>query len=551
MTALPLLMRGRCVLGDDELFAHMASAIERGLPEITGMSPAHNGIVALVGSGPSASGQLEALRKLRREGVVICGIKDAHDWLSDNGMAPDYALALDPQERRATCFKRKNSYTTRYLIASQCHPSAFDDLKDCNVILWHLLFKEGQTFPEGRFLIPGATTSGLRALSVFYVLGYREFHLFGFDSCLSGDVLRVDGSGLRDGENTMEIQIDPSPDAEKFICNGSMALQAQAFQDYYRMMPDATFIGYGHGLIQAIIEKRKRDGDELMAMEPEPDNGRVSFIHKCDENSASYRYRSRIPAETMGVALNDLTASTLIFSKPEAKELMEMGRAKRKGQRVIVDFCDDHFEWPLYQEAFRLADEITCPTEEMAKRIRARGREATVIPDPYEYPLEPPHVQGVNLLWYGHHTNRFTLQRILPAIEGYPLLVVSNFHGAIPWSAETLRQAFAGADIVLLPATESYKSANRAVEAIRQGCFVVAEPHPAWNDIPGIWIGDIKDGIEWVGRHCTEANQRLLEAQSYVTEKFSPSIVMSAWKTVISRLTTSDAEKNAGLVGST
>jgi hypothetical protein len=49
-------------------------------------------------------------------------------------------------------------------------------------------------------LIGGGTTSGLRAISLFYVLGWRHFALFGFDSCLTGDMLRINGSGLKEGE---------------------------------------------------------------------------------------------------------------------------------------------------------------------------------------------------------------------------------------------------------------------------------------------------------------------------------------------------------------
>jgi hypothetical protein len=47
---------------------------------------------------------------------------------------------------------------------------------------------------------------------------------------------------------------------------------------------------------------------------------------------------------------------------------------------------------------------------------------------------------------------------------------------------------------VVIPATAPYKSANRAIEAIRQGCFVVAEPHPALEGFP-IYIGNIKHAI--------------------------------------------------------
>jgi hypothetical protein len=329
-----------------------------------------------------------------------------------------------------------------------------------------------------------------------------------------------------------------------------MAHQAQQFETYFDMMPDATFQSYGHGLITAILEKRDQILTELADLKPIEPNDRVSFIHSGNEEWASYRYRARIPAEELGATINDLTAGTLIFSKPQANELMDMGRAKARGQRVIVDFCDDHFDWPYYSEALRLADDVTCNTEVMRQIIAAKGRQATVIPDPYEYPLCPPHVSGLRLLWYGHQTNKDSLRRVLPDIDVYPLRIVSNFAGTIPWSYGRMLAEFEIADIVIIPKTEDYKSANRAIEATRQGCFVVAEPHPALNEIPGIWLGNIKEGIEWTGVHFTEANQRISTAQKYVTDKFSPKTIGLAWRSVIQLRTTSEPESASGTDGS-
>jgi hypothetical protein len=151
------------------------------------------------------------------------------------------------------------------------------------------------------------------------------------------------------------------------------------------------------------------------------------------QESASWRYRAKIPAGDWA-SLNDLTGDTLIFAKPQANELMDMARAKARGAWIVVDFCDDHFDWMHYQEALAPCGCGDLLHHRNGKRIKELGRDATVIADPYEYPEMPPHCNGVNLLWYGHHVNRESLQRILPDLEGYPLRVVSNFDGAIPWS---------------------------------------------------------------------------------------------------------------------
>jgi hypothetical protein len=99
--------------------------------------------------------------------------------------------------------------------------------------------------------------------------------------------------------------------------------------------------------------ERSRVGQALIDKQKEP-NDRVSFIHWGDKTSASWRYRAKIPSAMDGQAFNDLTADTLIFAKPQANELMDMARAKARGAWVIVDFCDDHFDWVHYKRHYGL-----------------------------------------------------------------------------------------------------------------------------------------------------------------------------------------------------
>lgn len=540
MTFVPLKIVGKCVADDETLFQNMESAVARGYPQVLRQESPKDGVIALVASGPSVAGQIDVIREMSKTTLIVA-IKDAHDWLIDNGVIPDYALAIDPQEHRISFYKPNTG--VEYMIASQCHKAMFDNLEGQKVTIWHPYVMKGQDRPKNSLLIGGGTTSGLRAISLFYVLGWRHFALFGFDSCLTGDTLRINGSGLKEGEPLTEVRIDQ--DGETFYCNPSMALQAEHFQTYYDYLPDSHYYGFGHGLIQAIIKKREENAVELQALidkQKEPNN-RVSFIHWGDKNSASWRYRAKIVSEGWA-SLNDFTADTLIFAKPQANELMEMARAKARGAWVIVDFCDDHFDWVHYQEALRLADAVSCNTEVMAKIIKEHGRNATVIGDPYEYPEAKPHYNGLNLLWYGHAVNKHSLERILPDLENYNLRVVSNFGGAIPWSHETMLEEFAKADIVLMPATAEYKSPNRAIEAIRQGCFVVSERDLG---IPHIYVGNILEGIKWT--QTQDINSLISKAQKFVTDEFTPRILIDKWKTLTKLRTTLDVEKRSGTDG--
>jgi uncharacterized Rossmann fold enzyme len=514
MELKPFKIKSKCVMEPDQLFGHIESALARNLPVI-GQHFEHDGVAVMVGSGPTVQDELDSIRKQRALGHPIIALKDAHDWLIDNGIVPDYAAAIDPQENQWKCFQKPHK-DVKYFIASQCHPSLFDHLNGCQVFLWHLYIQKGQTIPPpGTPLIAGGTTTGLRTISLFYSMGYRQFELYGYDSCLKNGVLRRSGwQPTTESEAINEIVVD----GRVFQCNPPMTSQANEFQNLYVVMPDIEIESHGDGLITAIIEARKKQG-----------KSRISFIHHGGPNVASYRYRAAIPAGEFGASINDLSADVVIFAKPMPADVDSAKSIKERGGKVIVDFCDDHFEWPYYIEMMQIADEVICPTEEMAKRIKELGRDAHVIDDPFEFEERAPHCKGdftTPLLWFGHASNIESLHRIWPELLGYRLRIVTNgwasMPGIVEWRHEDMPQHFANSSIVIIPATASYKSPNRAVEAIRQGCFVVAEKHPALRDIPGIWKGNIKEGIEWAIKNPQAANQRTLEAQAYVKERFSP-----------------------------
>lgn len=270
---------------------------------------------------------------------------------------------------------------------------------------------------------------------------------------------------------------------------------------------------------------------------------RSSFFHRGDASMASYRYRASRPAEALGVPLNDRFVEVLIFAKPVHEELEILRWANQTGRWTVVDTCDIHYgQLPWLREMMREATILTCASE-FSRRLLADdlGREATVIHDPYEYEECPPHGDGMRLLWFGHPTNMDGANRIIPFGTDYPLTIVTNAQKVegtgpvrvVQWSVDALREELAQADIVLLPETAPHKSANRAVEAIRQGCFVVAEPHPSLMQIPGIFIGNLRKGLAWAQAHPQERQTRTAQAQAFVRERYSLAQVANAWKQVI------------------
>lgn len=234
--------------------------------------------------------------------------------------------------------------------------------------------------------------------------------------------------------------------------------------------------------------------------------------------------------------MNDPTADTLVCAKPLPEDVNTAIRAKREGRRVLVDYCDDHFERAEYGVLLHLADAVICASAVLADRVRALRPDigVTVIAEPYEFPERLPHAQRAGVLWFGHAVNAAGYRRAVELLYPYPVTAVSNLPGTIPWSLEMLASAFAQCGIVVLPQMAPHKTANRAVEAIRQGCAVVAEPHPSLKGFPGLYIGGLSEGVAWVMAHPEMANHRTRLAQQYVRDRFSPTTIAAQWAAVLS-----------------
>lgn len=271
---------------------------------------------------------------------------------------------------------------------------------------------------------------------------------------------------------------------------------------------------------------------------------------------ASYRYRCLIPAAQIGATVNDESADVWVLSKIQKDSMDLYDKARAFGKRFVVDVCDAYLGRPTYQYLIRHADAVTSSSTFTARMIEEDfGVPCTVIDDPYEFPELTPHVTNQErLFWFGHAQNYYSMAPYAALLKDKHLRQMSNIEGFIPWSTDRLQEELCQTDIVLIPETAPYKSANRAIEAIRQGCFVVAEPHPALEEIPGLCMGNILKGITWVTQHPQDANRLLTQSQAYVRERFSPERVGNAWRTLLQTVplkSTSAVAISPGLDGST
>jgi hypothetical protein len=106
----------------------------------------------------------------------------------------------------------------------------------------------------GKLAIGGGTTSGLRAINIGYIMGFRKFFLYGYDSCNSPDG-RKRFTGELPGL-TVDVWVGGA-DGKKFNCNAAMAQQANEFQKLFEVMPDLQIEVIGPGLIAEIMRCRR------------------------------------------------------------------------------------------------------------------------------------------------------------------------------------------------------------------------------------------------------------------------------------------------------
>ena len=246
---------------------------------------------------------------------------------------------------------------------------------------------------------------------------------------------------------------------------------------------------------------------------------------------ASSRLRAAIPQRELKKLGIHRGLDVLVYGKHwlSSEEILPF-------RKKIYDVCDDHFDnahGHYYRKHIAEADVVTCNSEVMRVIIKQRtGRDAVVIPEPYESDEQEPSI-GPNLLWYGHQSNLPDLTRIQSRLR-HPLTVLSN-NTIPPWSPESFEQEISRPCIVIIPTGKSLaKSENRMVEAIRNGKYVCAEHLPSYEQFGQFFpLGDIPSHIEQVLENPEQAVQKVKMAQSYINTRFSPQTIAKMWLEVI------------------
>lgn len=211
--------------------------------------------VMILGGGPSLDLYRDEIIALRASGVKLITMNGSYNWALKNGLVPSAQVVVDARAFNAR-FVQPVVENCRYLIASQCDPSVFEGLPKDMTLLWNTscsdIIEILNENVEEWYGIPGGSTVLLRTIPMMRMLGYRKFHLYGCDSCVSSDGAH---HAYDQPENNDEYVLPVTVGDRVFRCTTWQCSQAQEFMDLIKVFGNEIELDvHGDGLLAYIIK---------------------------------------------------------------------------------------------------------------------------------------------------------------------------------------------------------------------------------------------------------------------------------------------------------
>lgn len=256
---------GSCNTSDEILLQQVNHNIRLGLRQIKPYNINPNTAILVCG-GPSLEDKdiRDILVHAYWAGGKIITVNGAYEWCIRNNIKPSMCVLLDARETSVR-FLEQDVLGCRYMLASQCHPRAFEICRDRDTFIWHACSggdKEVEILQEYYFNhihpITIGTTVGVRSISLLRMLGFNKIMIFGLDSCWLED--RNHAYAQKENEKDQIIPVWLRPEgrddkAKRFLCSPWMIKQAEDFLELIKARGDLFELSvYGPGLIAEMLK---------------------------------------------------------------------------------------------------------------------------------------------------------------------------------------------------------------------------------------------------------------------------------------------------------
>lgn len=256
IVAVPILSLGEIktkgVVGNDARFENTKRNVDVVSKRIIPTFNIHDKVAVLACYGPSLAETWPTIAEERKAGVVA-SVSGAHDFLTGKGLIPDFHVECDPRPHKSAMVTPDKR--VQYLLASCCDPDWVARLaQDQDVTLWHMINGEPDwridDLEPGAWFLSGGGSVGLRAIGLFYALGYRTFRIHGMDCSFAAGEQHA---GPHSGKTLASIRVrcgDCWFDTSRVLVS-----YARQFFKTIACLPDATFDLHGDGLLQAMCRQ--------------------------------------------------------------------------------------------------------------------------------------------------------------------------------------------------------------------------------------------------------------------------------------------------------
>lgn len=202
-TSLEMVME--CNTSRDEVISNIRHSLALGKSVFKGPLPSNNGHAVIIGGGPSINNCIDEIKYRQEKGQIIVALNNSWEWLKKKDISIHYHVMVDARDGNEDFIPPDESIHKLY--ATQCHPnvSRFADT------LWNSLtldiVPEFDNSGVEMSWIGCGSTIGIRSIYLMYAMGYREFHIYGFDSSYEGDNGHAYTQIINDGEKIIDVTV--------------------------------------------------------------------------------------------------------------------------------------------------------------------------------------------------------------------------------------------------------------------------------------------------------------------------------------------------------
>jgi hypothetical protein len=243
----------------------------------------------IVSGGPSLD--ISKLKYLARKtkGKIIC-VKHSYPTLLRAGIKPWACVILDPRPVegtsthgivRSTLFDKVDP-STKFFVASMTDPSVTKLLKEKtdNIYGWHAFSQaikdsiktkeDGDALKanigEDATFVTGGTCAAMRAIGMMHIFGFRNFHLFGFDCCMEGELSAEELSRTMEDGKKKYMRVETN--GYEFWTTGELLAMAQDCEKLFNNKDIEMNVNvYGEGTLVSEVFKNSLRSQKMYYMD--------------------------------------------------------------------------------------------------------------------------------------------------------------------------------------------------------------------------------------------------------------------------------------------